>query len=85
MQCPECERLNKEEADAAAELVAADASLPAQAPTYERDAHWSRKFAAETRLKNARDRLAAHRATHHRPTEAGTARRGFLKAIFRQH
>ncbi len=85
MQCPECERLNKEEADAAAELVAADQALPANAPTYEGETQWAKKFAAEARLKNARDRLAAHRATHHPPTEAGTARRGFLKAIFRQH
>ena len=87
MQCLECERLSKEEAEAAAELVAADTALPANAPTYERDPQWARKFAAEARLKSARDRLAGHRAMHHRPNPppaTGSARRAFLKAIFRQ-
>jgi len=87
MQCPECERLSKEEAEAAAESVAADKALPANAPTYERDPQWARKFAAEARLKSARDRLAGHRAIHHppkAPSDTGSARRTFLKAIFRQ-
>ena len=82
MQCPDCERLNREEAEAAMALAAADRALPANAPTYEREAQWAGKFAAEARLKNARDRLASHRARHHPPGEAGSARRAFLKALF---
>lgn len=87
MDCPECERLGKEEAQAAMEVVAADAALPANAPTYEGEAQWARKFAAEARLKSARDRLAGHRAAHHRPNppvETGSGRRTFLRALFRQ-
>ena len=87
MDCPECDRLGREEADAAAALAAADGALPANAPTYEGEAQWARKFSAEARLKSARDRLAAHRVTHHSsnpPAKTGSARRAFLKAIFRQ-
>ncbi|HTR34577.1 MAG TPA: hypothetical protein VMH80_01665 [Bryobacteraceae bacterium] len=88
MDCADCERLSREEAVAAAELVAADQALPANAPTYEGETQWAKKFAAEARLKNARDRLAAHRATYHPPNSpaaTGSARRAFLKTIFRQH
>ena len=86
MDCPECERLSKEEADAAAAVAAAHSALPANAPTYEGEGQWAKKFAAEARLKNARDRLAGHRAAHHaaNPTAAGSGRRTFLRALFRQ-
>lgn len=57
--CPECERLNREEAEAAAELVAADVAgmedLNAQ----------SRKMSVESRWRGVREQLAAHRAASH--------------------
>jgi len=57
--CPDCVRLNRDEADAAAELVAADVSsmedLNAQ----------SRRISAESRWRGVREQLAAHRAASH--------------------
>jgi hypothetical protein len=57
--CPECERLNREEAEASIELVAADVSIMAD------ERARSRSMAAEGRFRAARERLAAHRELNH--------------------
>lgn len=62
--CLECERLNEEEAEAAIEVVQADRAASPNALFSELEAQKSRKLAAEVRWKTARERLAAHQASH---------------------
>jgi len=57
--CPECVRLNRDEADAAAELVAADVSAMEDINAQ------SRRMSAESRWRGVREQLAAHRAASH--------------------
>jgi len=64
MDCPECNRLNDEEAEAAIELVAADQAISPDATIPEVETQKGRKLAAEVRWRSAREQLAAHQASH---------------------
>jgi hypothetical protein len=64
MDCPECDRLNEEEADAAIELVATDQAVSPRATLAELETQKRRKLAADARWRSARERLAAHQTAH---------------------
>jgi hypothetical protein len=64
MDCLECERLNKEEAEGAINLVATDRPVSPEASLRELEIQKARKLAAQIRWKTARERLAAHQAAH---------------------
>jgi hypothetical protein len=64
MDCPDCDRLNDEEAAAAIELVNSDLPISPSATIAEIEAQKRRKMAAKARWNTARERLSAHRASH---------------------
>jgi hypothetical protein len=72
MDCPECERLNDEEADAAIELVAADQAVSPSATVAELETQKRQKLAAEARWRSSREQLAAHQASHSLTNQALT-------------
>ena len=69
-ECAECERLNREEAEASITLVSADVS----GITDE-----ARRMAAESRWRAAREQLAAHKTLNHPQDHANDLRKTAAK------
>jgi hypothetical protein len=64
-ECAECERLSQEEADAAIELVGADDAFPRGGSPLDRERWQRQRDGSESRLRDAKERLAAHRGLRH--------------------
>lgn len=64
MRCPDCERLDEEEAEASVDLVATDEQWPREVSGAAYDRWQQGKSAAEGCLLAARERREAHRAWH---------------------
>ena len=64
MRCPDCERLDEEEAEASIELVAADEEWPREVTGSAFDRWQQGKSAAEASWLAAREKREAHRAWH---------------------